>query len=65
MLENPAGHFHFGFGLMITADVVAVAEIAADHHQAVEASFEGSGHDCRVNPARAHNPDNLDIRGIL
>jgi hypothetical protein len=63
--EEFTGHIHFGLGLDIARDIVAVSEIAAHHQETVKALFECPGHHGRINPSGAHESDYLYLRGIL
>jgi hypothetical protein len=65
MFEKLSCYVYFGFCLDVSADIVAVSEIAAHHHKAVKSFFKGSGHRGRIDPAGAHNSNGLDFRGIL
>ena len=35
------------------------------HHEAVQSLFEGPGHDGRVDPAGAHDANDLDVGRVL
>jgi hypothetical protein len=65
IIEEFTGHIHFGLGLNISRNIVAVSEVAAHYEETVKALFKCLGHCSRIDPTGAHESDNLYLRGVL
>jgi len=64
-LQDLLGQADFLFGLDITIQVMAVADVSAGDEDAVSPVLEGVNDVDRVDPAAAHNPNRPEVLRIL
>ena len=65
LVQQPAQERHARHRLVVAFDVVAVADVAAAHHDAVGPAGEGRHHQLRVDPPRAHHADDVHVGRVL
>jgi hypothetical protein len=63
--EQMLGQLDLFFGLDITFQVMAVAEMSPGHQDPVGAGFQRRDDKGRIHPARAHDPDRAQVGRIL
>jgi hypothetical protein len=64
-VEQFLGEDNLFFGLYITFQVMAIAEMSPGHKHTITALPEGFNDEGRVNPAGTHDPHGSQVRRIL
>src|SRR3990172_4208597 len=64
-VKQSANESYFPFRLDISGEIMTIAGMTSEDHDAIEAGTESPGNKSRINSARTHNPDGAGIGRVL